>query len=266
MGRRGTGRWAVRSDRYNQVKGAHLQATMRGKRGQLPNVITFLNLLGGVTAIMLAQQSHFEFAAVAIFVAGALDVLDGALARRLHGFNPFGEALDSLADIISFGVAPALLIYQGYLQPWPVLGWIVAGGYVVCGAWRLARFVAAPPAPFFQGLPITMGGMSAASLLFYRDFWSPRLVALVMLGLAVLMISHVRFLKLPSMFGRLPKPAQLAGFLALGASWIAFPISNVIFALGIAYFVASMLENVGFWDAMAGGPVGDIYARLRTRL
>lgn len=238
---------------------------IHGKPSQLPNAITFLNLLAGVTAIMLAQQSHFELAAVAIFVAGALDVLDGAIARRLQGFNAFGESLDSLADIISFGVAPALLIYRGFLEPWPVLGWLVAGCYVVCGAWRLARFASTPPSLFFQGLPITMGGMSSASLLFYREFWSPQVAALIMLGLAALMVSHVRFLKIPSMFGRLPRPVQLAGFLALAASWVAFPISNVIVALGVAYFIASVLENVGFWDAMACGPVGDFYARHRSR-
>lgn len=247
------------------MKGANVHVRVHGGRNQIPNGITFLNLLTGVTAIMLAQQAYFELAAVAIFVAGALDVLDGAIARRFHDFTAFGESLDSLADIISFGVAPALLIYQGFLQAWPVLGWVVAGGYVVCGAWRLARFASAPPALFFQGLPITMGGMSAASLLFYRDLWSPRLVALVMLALGALMVSHVRFLKIPTMFGRLPRPVQLAGFLALAASWIAFPISNVIFALGVAYFVASVLQNFGFWDAMAEGPVGDLYTRLRAR-
>lgn len=228
--------------------------------------MTFANLLCGVTAIMLATRQHFVLAAVAIFVAGGCDVLDGILARRLRGGNDFGAALDSLADIISFGVAPGLLVYEGFLEPWPVLGWLVAGGYVVCGAWRLARFATSPCGLYFQGLPITMGGLSVAALLFSRDFWSPRLVALLTLLLAVLMVSHLRFPKLPVLLGRLPRPAQLLVALGPAVAWLAFPFPSVIVAMGIAYFVVSLLDNCGFWGAMAGGPVGDLYERLRARL
>ena len=232
---------------------------------QLPNMVTFANLLCGVATIMLATEGHFALGAALIFIAGVLDVLDGALARRLRGVDPFGEALDSLADIISFGVAPALLVYRGFLHPWPVLGWLVAGGFVVCGAWRLARFAAAEQGPFFQGLPITMAGMSASSLLFYPAFWSPRPAALVTLLLAVLMVSYLRFPKVPTLFRPLPRPARLLVALPVIPASVAFTLPTVIVALGLAYFAIALLENLGWWEAMADGPVGDVVARLRER-
>lgn len=242
-----------------------MRSTIRRRCEQLPNLITFANLLCGVAAIMLATEGHFILAPATIFTAGVLDVFDGALARRLRGADPFGEALDSLADIISFGVAPALLVYDRYLHPWPVLGWVVAGGYVVCGAWRLARFAADGKGPYFEGLPITMAGMSAASLLLYPDFWSPRLVALAVLVLAVLMVSYLRFPKIPVFLGRLPRSAQALAVLLSVLAVLAFPVPNILVVLGLTYFVVSFLENLGFWGAVADGPVGDVVAWLRER-
>ncbi len=242
-----------------------LKAAVRRRCGQLPNLVTLGSLLCGVAAIMLATAEHFTPAAVVVLAAGALDLVDGALARLLPGDEGFGATLDSVADIVSFGVAPALLLYEGYLHPWPVLGWAVAGGFVGCGAWRLARFTVAAKGPYFQGLPITMAGMSAAALLFYRDFWSPRLAALLMLGLAALMVSHLRFPKLPAIAGQFPRPVQVLGLLVVLFCFVAFPAPHVIFALGLTYFVVSLLDNLGFWEAVADGPVGDIVERLRAR-
>jgi CDP-diacylglycerol--serine O-phosphatidyltransferase len=242
-----------------------VKRSLRRRCAHLPNLITFVNLLCGVTAIMLAVEGHFLLAPVAVFVAGGLDVLDGALARRLRGADPFGEALDSLADIISFGVAPALLVYEAFLRPWPVLGWMAAGCYVIAGGWRLARFTASERGLYFQGLPITMGGMSSAALLFYRDFWSPGLVAALLPILAALMVSHLRFPKIPVFLGRLPLPAQLLSCALVLLAARAFLVPNVIVVLGLTYYAVSFLDNVGVWGAVAGGPVGEVIARLRQR-
>ena len=232
---------------------------------QLPNIVTFGNLLCGITAIMLATRGYFLAAPLVIFFAGALDVLDGVLARRFRGGDAFGEALDSLADIISFGIAPALLIYEGFLQPWPILGWVVAGGYAICGAWRLARFAAAEKTPFFQGLPITMAGMTVSAFLFYPNFWSPRAVAIFTLILAVLMISHLRFPKVPMLLRPFPRPARAILLLGILVAAIVFSPGSVLTALGLTYFGLAILENLGFWDAVADGPVGDMVAKLRNR-
>jgi CDP-diacylglycerol--serine O-phosphatidyltransferase len=232
---------------------------------QLPNVVTFANLLCGITAIMLATRGYFLAAPLVIFGAGVLDVLDGVLARRFRGGDAFGEALDSLADIISFGIAPALLIYERFLQPWPVLGWVVAGGYAVCGAWRLARFAAAEKTPFFQGLPITMAGMSVSAFLFYPQFWSPRAVALITLVLAILMISHLRFPKVPMLLRPFPRPVRAIFILGAIVSMFVFSPGSVLTTLGVTYFSVALLENLGFWEAVGDGPVGDMAARFRER-
>lgn len=233
---------------------------------QLPNMITFGNLLCGVLAIMLAMDGHFLLSPALIFLAGNLDVLDGILARRLQKDDRFGEALDSLADIISFGIAPALIVYQRFPQPWPILGWFVAGAYVVCGAWRLARFAAAEKAPFFQGLPITMGGMSLAALLFYPDFWSPYAVALITLVLAILMVSYLRFPKVPMLLKLFPRPVLALIVVLLASAAVSISFAAVLTALGLTYFAIALLENLGFWEAVSDGPVGDVVARLRSRL
>lgn len=232
---------------------------------QLPNVVTFGNLLCGVTAIMLATRGYFLAAPLVIFFAGLLDVLDGVLARRFRGGDAFGEALDSLADIISFGIAPALLIYEGFLQPWPILGWVVAGGYAICGAWRLARFAAAEKTPFFQGLPITMAGMSVSAFLFYPNFWSPRAVAIFTLALAILMISHLRFPKIPMLLRPFPRPVRAIVLLGVLVSMFVFSPGSVLTVLGLTYFSVALLENFGFWEAVGDSPVGDIAARFRER-
>ena len=228
-------------------------------------MITFGNLLCGVMAIMLAMDHHFTIAAALIFLAGILDVLDGVIARRMRGSNPFGESLDSLADIISFGVAPALLVYTVYLHSWPIFGVLVAGGYVVCGAWRLARFAVGERGAFFQGLPITMGGMSLATFLFYPTFWTPHAVAALTVILAALMVSQFRFPTIPLLLRPFPRPTRPIVVASLAVAALAISPAAVLTALGVTYFAVALLENIGFWEAMADGPVGEAVARLRER-
>jgi CDP-diacylglycerol--serine O-phosphatidyltransferase len=106
----------------------------------LPNIVTLLALCAGVTAIRLGVEGRFEIAVAAVIVAIVLDAVDGRLARFLKGTTKFGAELDSLADFVNFGVAPAVLIYIWSLQALGNLGWVVALGLAVCCALRLARF------------------------------------------------------------------------------------------------------------------------------
>ena len=130
-----------------------------------PNLITLLALCSGVTAIRMAIEDRYELAVAAIIFAIVLDALDGRVARLLKGTSRFGAELDSLADFVNFGVAPAMLIYLWSLQSLKSIGWIVCLVLAICCAARLARFNVAlddPDKPawenaFFKGVPAPAG-------------------------------------------------------------------------------------------------------------
>jgi CDP-diacylglycerol---serine O-phosphatidyltransferase len=139
----------------------------------LPNIITLLALCLGVTAIKLGIEGRYELAVGAIILAVVLDAIDGRLARLLKGSSRFGAELDSLADFVNFGVAPAILVYVWSLHQLRNLGWIVALGLAICCALRLARFNVAiddPDKPawkmnFFVGIPAPAGaGLAMAPM------------------------------------------------------------------------------------------------------
>lgn len=135
----------------------------------LPNIITLLAVCSGVTAIRLATEDRYELAVAAIILACLLDALDGRVARMLKGASKFGAELDSLADFVNFGVAPAMILYMWSLHSMKNIGWIVALGLAICCALRLARFNVAiddpdkPPfaGKFFSGIPAPAGALLA---------------------------------------------------------------------------------------------------------
>ncbi|HSP51038.1 MAG TPA: CDP-diacylglycerol--serine O-phosphatidyltransferase [Pseudolabrys sp.] len=137
-------------------------------RTLLPNLITLLALCAGLTAIRLAIESKLEFALAAIVLAALLDGIDGRLARMLKGTSRFGAELDSLADFVNFGVAPALILYFWGLHELKSAGWIAALVFAICAALRLARFnvmIDDPNKPawagnFFTGIPAPAGAIT----------------------------------------------------------------------------------------------------------
>ncbi|MDA5193264.1 CDP-diacylglycerol--serine O-phosphatidyltransferase [Govanella unica] len=131
------------------------------RRSLAPNVVTVLALCAGMSSIKFALSGRWEIAVGAIFLAALLDTLDGRVARMVKGTSRFGAELDSLADVISFGVAPAVLIYLWTLSSLGGIGWVLALAFAVCCALRLARFNVMstddqPPSAFFVGLPSPM--------------------------------------------------------------------------------------------------------------
>src|SRR5687768_10966596 len=106
----------------------------------LPNLFTLSALFAGFYAIVRSMEGHFDNAAVAIFIAMILDALDGRVARLTNTQTLFGAELDSLSDMVSFGIAPALMVYSWSLQGLGKVGWLIAFIYAVGGALRLARF------------------------------------------------------------------------------------------------------------------------------
>ncbi|HLZ65227.1 MAG TPA: CDP-diacylglycerol--serine O-phosphatidyltransferase [Aliidongia sp.] len=171
----------------------------------IPNMLTLLALCAGMTAIRFAVVGKFEQGVSAILIAGVLDGLDGRIARLLKSTSSFGAQLDSLADFISFGVAPAVLLYIWTMSMIGSLGWAVACLFAVCMALRLARFntqLGLPDPPpyaynFFTGVPApAAAGLSllpvVASFEFGDTFFhSPYLVAATTALIAGLMVSRV---------------------------------------------------------------------------
>src|SRR6266404_8874746 len=138
-------------------------------RTLLPNLITLLALCAGLTAIRLAVEDKLEWAVAAIVFAAMLDGIDGRVARMLKGTSRFGAELDSLADFVNFGVAPALILYFWGLHELKSAGWIAALVFAICAGLRLARFNVAIEDPnkpawaanFFVGMPAPAGAITA---------------------------------------------------------------------------------------------------------
>jgi CDP-diacylglycerol--serine O-phosphatidyltransferase len=174
----------------------------------VPNILTLLALCAGMTAIRFAIGGQFQYACFAIIAAGVFDGLDGRLARLLKATSPFGAELDSLSDFISFGVAPAAVLYLWTMAALHSVGWAIVLFYAVCCALRLARFntqLSAAPAPpwranFFSGAPAPAGAGLLMLPMFVSFQWgdwidwivrSPYLNGAWISGVALLMVSTV---------------------------------------------------------------------------
>jgi archaetidylserine synthase len=171
---------------------------------KLPDLVTLLNALLGFTAVLMVVQSpsNAYHASILIVLAVIADGLDGAIARSME-YGVLGENLDSLADVISFGLAPAVIAYAILAPQYHNLVCVVGGAFLACGILRLARFNAISAMDGFVGLPITTSGLSVALyvLVFYNvgwQFFSHGLLAAMSI-LAILMISRVYYPKIKNM-------------------------------------------------------------------
>jgi len=155
----------------------------------LPNLFTIGNLLCGVLSITFNMSGFLEVACILVFFSAILDLLDGRIARRLKVNSEFGVELDSLADIVSFGVAPALLFHS--IAAPSILTSIAFILFPTMGALRLARFSVKPTIGYFKGLPIPAAGLPLAGmgLFSYSNAW-------ITLILALLMVSPIKVKKL----------------------------------------------------------------------
>lgn len=162
----------------------------------LPNMLTVSNLFLGIVAIILAFQGneYVDYAAITVIIGMLMDGLDGRVARMLNAQSEFGKELDSLSDVITFGVAPAFIMYVVVLQEMSVLGIFITAMFPICGALRLARFNVQAGVPgYFIGLPITAAGGVLATLALYHQVFNSVLLAVSMLLLAFLMVSKVKY-------------------------------------------------------------------------
>ncbi len=161
----------------------------------IPNMITSGSVFCGVASLIMTYHQHFVPAAVLICFAVFFDVMDGRVARSLGGSSVFGEELDSLADAISFGVAPAFLIYAAYIgMEGGVWGAVASSFFALCGVLRLARFnVTHVPAGPFQGLPIPAGGLTLAAFVIAKVPLTPLAAIVMMFFIGGLMVSSVPY-------------------------------------------------------------------------
>jgi len=138
----------------------------------LPNLFTLAALFGGFYAVVMAMNGRFDNAAIGIFCAMVLDSLDGRVARMTNTQSAFGEQMDSLSDMVSFGAAPALIVYEWALKGLGKVGWAAAFVYCACAALRLARFntnIGVVDKRFFQGLPSPAGAALVAGFIWIMD-------------------------------------------------------------------------------------------------
>src|SRR5436190_134419 len=193
----------------------------------VPNVLTLLALCAGMTAIRFAINGQFQEATISIIAAGVFDGLDGRLARLLKATSSFGAELDSLSDFISFGVAPAAVLYLWTMAQLHSLGWAIVLFYAVCCALRLARFntqlvTETPPwaANFFSGAPAPAGAGLIMIPMFISFEWgdwivrSPYLNAVWISGVALMMISKVPTVSLKRI--RIPHQFVIPTLLGVG--------------------------------------------------
>lgn len=235
--------------------GSALPTTRRGLtlRALAPNAITSAALCSGLTGIRFAITGDFQKAVMAVILAGMLDGIDGRVARMMKADSRFGAELDSLADAISFGVAPALILYLWSLQTEPRYGWFAALALAVCCALRLARFNARidlddqphKSAGFLTGVPAPVGaGLAFLPLYLWiasdnAVFRNPVLVAVWVAGIAFLMISNLATLSWKSLR---PRRSLRLGLIAAVGLVIAALLSDPWWTLvGIAVIYLALV-------------------------
>ncbi|MCK5882888.1 MAG: CDP-diacylglycerol--serine O-phosphatidyltransferase [Bacteriovoracaceae bacterium] len=229
----------------------------------LPNIFTALNLGCGFGSIILSMQGKFYLASIFLLLGGIFDTVDGRVARLTGTESAFGEQFDSLSDVISFGIAPALLMYNRFFVDLGRPGMVVAFVFLLCGAMRLGRFnasIADNDPNYFQGLPIPGGAIALISyvmisLEFPQIAFHPAIPAGYILLYALLMISNIPFCSFKSSaWGRSHKRSVLALiFLALCLIFLYEELMvGVIISL---YTIWSLISFV-----VRGGRPGDIFA------
>ncbi|MCU0231295.1 MAG: CDP-diacylglycerol--serine O-phosphatidyltransferase [Acidobacteria bacterium] len=224
-----------------------LGVRLRGAAGWLPGALTLGNVLAGFSSIIMASQGRLAIAAVLVLGAFFLDGLDGRLARMTGTTSEFGEQLDSIADGISFAVAPSLFAFFAGLDGMHRMGWAVAFLFTACGVIRLARFSAGMQDPrFFIGLPSpTAAAIAVCPALITGGERVPHglvpVYAAVVAAAGLLMVSKVRFRSFKDLrFGRRPYRVLalwalvIAGFVALG-EWM-------VPAMIVAYLLSPLLD------------------------
>jgi len=240
----------------------------------LPNLFTVAALFGGFYAIVMAMNGRFEQAAIGVFCAMVLDSLDGRVARMTNTQSTFGEQMDSLSDMVSFGAAPALIVYEWALTDLGKLGWIAAFVYCACAALRLARFntnLAVVDKRFFQGLPSPAAAALVMGFIWVMDsfgfqggresnyvfpLWLSWTAFAFTLYAGLTMVTNVPFYSFKDVSFKRSVPFIVIVAIALAIALITLHPPIVLFALFCIYGTSGY--GVYGWKRAKGRPVSVI--------
>ncbi|MNR97523.1 CDP-alcohol phosphatidyltransferase [compost metagenome] len=231
----------------------------------LPNAFTTAGLFCGFYAIVMAMSQKFDYAAIAIFAAMVLDAVDGRVARLTNTQSEFGAQYDSLADMVSFGAAPALVVYVWALQDMGKLGWLAAFVYCAGGALRLARFntnIGVVDKRYFQGLPSPAAAALVAGFIWLMQdlgFAGPDLSWIawgITLYAGLTMVTNVPFYSFKDINFR--KSVPFIGIFLIVLAFVAVSSDppKVLFGLFVLYGLSGYC--VYFWRLAKGKPVSSI--------
>ena len=252
--------------RLKRISGGRADGPFRRGVAILPSLFTVGSMFLGYYAIILGSRHEFERAVTLILVAGVLDSLDGRIARMVGAESEFGKELDSLSDFLSFGLAPALILFQWGFKDLGRTGWLFAFLLPVAGAMRLARFnvqAQATDKRFFVGLPIPAAAAAAVLPLYYlppglTNVVDPSVLRMVQIAclvyvvcLAWLMVSRVRYRSFKELDLRAPRSTILVFFIALLLILIAINPPAILLAIAVTYALS--------------GPASWLWGRLRRR-
>ncbi|OGO96395.1 MAG: CDP-diacylglycerol--serine O-phosphatidyltransferase [Coxiella sp. RIFCSPHIGHO2_12_FULL_44_14] len=226
----------------------------------LPNLLTLAAMFAGFYAMVAGMKGHYENAAIAIFVAVVMDGLDGRIARLVHAQSEFGAQFDSLSDMVSFGITPAVVMYTWSLAVLGKPGWLAAFLYAACTALRLARYnVQAKKIDkrYFQGLATPAAASFVASLIWVCSVYGVTgenvalLVIVVAIALGLLKVSTVRYHSFKDLDLRNKVPFVTILILVLILVLISFDPPDILLLLTFLYVIS--------------GPIGTIWALHRRR-
>lgn len=219
----------------------------------LPNTLTLCGMFCGFYAIMSAINGSFVHAAWAILFANIFDGLDGWIARLTNTTTRFGVELDSLSDLVAFGVAPSVMMYKWALMPFGRLGWAAAFLFVACGALRLARFnvqTGSSGSKAFKGMPIPAAASILSSVvIFFYVYWEGMpaksfIYPVLTISLALLMVSTLRYHGLKEVDFKEKKPFwMLIVFVMILFVMLIHP-STAIFVFAMTYLIWGIIENI----------------------
>jgi len=235
----------------------------------LPNLFTLAALFGGFYAIVMAMNGRFEQAAYGIFIAAVLDSLDGRVARMTNTQSAFGEQMDSLSDMVSFGAAPALIVYEWALKGLGKLGWIAAFVYCSGAALRLARFntnIGVVDKRFFQGLPSPAAAAVLIGFIWVMDDqgfkrvseidWLAWCAFGVTLYAGLTMVTNVPFYSFKDVSFKRTVPFIVIVAIALGFAVITIHPPIVLFSVFLVYGLSGYAVYV--YKRVKGKPVSVI--------